>query len=123
MVALIQPPVQRRELRFDSWEFRAASDLARRLPYSPRASALIGSVVRDPALLRVFVALWRLPVVHLHVRRADADAWSGTHAGPVGRAISSARRAQAVPPCSVAQPLRTTRALRFGIQSNVSKSI
>jgi len=96
MFALIQPPVQRRELRFDSWEFRAASDLARRLPYSPRASALIGSVVRDPALIRVFVAVWRLPVVDLHVQRADADAWSGTRAGPVGRAISSARRAQAV---------------------------
>lgn len=96
MVALIQPPVQRRELRFDSREFRAASDLARRLPYSPRPSALIGSVVRDPALIRVFVAVWRLPVVYLQVQRADADAWSGTCAGPVGRTISSARRAQAV---------------------------
>jgi hypothetical protein len=96
MVALIQPPVERRELRFDSKEFRAASDLARRLPYSPHASALIGNVVRDPALLRVFVAIWRLPIVYLQVQRADAAAWSGAYAGPVGRTISSARRAQAV---------------------------
>jgi hypothetical protein len=53
-------------------------------------------VVRDPALIRVFVAVWRLPVVYLRVRRADADAWSGAHSGPVGRTISSGRRAQAV---------------------------
>jgi hypothetical protein len=96
MVALIQPPAERRELRFDSKEFRAASDLARRLPYSPRASALIATVARDPALIRVFVAIWRLPVVPLRVRRSDADAWSGDYSGPVGRWISSARRAQAV---------------------------
>jgi hypothetical protein len=89
-----QPPVRGRELRYGSWEFRAASDLARRLPYSPSAWALIGSLVRDPALVRVLVALWRLPVVDLRVRRADADAWS--EATPVGRAISAGRRAQAV---------------------------
>jgi len=91
-----QPPGQRRELRYGSWEFRAASDLARRLPYSPRVSALIGSVVRDPSLIRVFVAVWRLPIVDLRIRRDDADAWSGADSGPVGRAISSGRRAQAV---------------------------
>jgi hypothetical protein len=96
MVALIQPPVERRELRFDSKEFRAASDLARRLPYAPRASALIASAVRDPALIRVFMAIWRLPIVYLHLQRADAAAWSGADAGPVGRAIATARRAQAV---------------------------
>jgi hypothetical protein len=89
-----QLPVQRRELHYGSWEFRAASDLAGRLPYSPRVSALIWSVVRDPALIRVFVAVWRLPVVDLRVRRADADAWS--EASPVGRTISAGRRAQAV---------------------------
>ena len=91
-----QPPVQRREFCYGSWEFRAASDLARRLPYSPGVSALIGSVVRDPALIRVFVALWRLPVVNLTVRRADADAWCGPYSSPVGRMILSGRRAQAV---------------------------
>jgi hypothetical protein len=89
-----QPPVQLRELRYGSWEFRAASDLARRLPYSPRVWALIGSVVRDPALIRVFIAIWRLPVVDLRVPRADADAWS--EASPVGRGISAGRWAQAV---------------------------
>lgn len=83
-----------RELRFGSREFRAASDLARRLPYSPPVSALIRSVLRDPALIRVFVAVWRLPVVDLRIPRADANAWS--EASPVGRMISGARRAQAV---------------------------
>jgi hypothetical protein len=80
-----QVPVQRRELRYGSWEFLAASDLARRLPYSPRIPALIGSVLRDPALIRVFVAVWRLPVVELRVRRADADAWFGAYFGPARR--------------------------------------
>ena len=84
--------VQQRELRHGSWEFLAASDLARRLPYSPRVSALIGSVVRDPALIRVLVAVWRLPVVDLRVRRADVDAWFGAYFGPARRG----RRAQAV---------------------------
>jgi hypothetical protein len=51
-------------------------------------------VVRDPTLIRVFIAVWRLPVVDFRVRRADADAW--TEASPVGRGISAGRRAQAV---------------------------
>ena len=87
-----QPPVPRRELRYGSWEFLAGSDLARRLPYSPRVSALIGSVVRDPALIRVLVAVWRLPVLDLRVQRADADAWSGAYFGPARRG----RLAQAI---------------------------
>jgi hypothetical protein len=91
-----QPPVQRRELRYASWEFRAASDLARRLDYSHRVSALIGSVVRDPALIRVLVAVWRLPVVDLRVRRDDADAWFRAYFRPACRTIFSGRRAQAV---------------------------
>jgi len=90
----VQLPVQRRELRYGSREFHAASDLARRLPYSPGVRALIGSVVRDPALIRVFVAVWRLPVIDLQVRRAGADAWS--EASPVGRTIATGRWAQAV---------------------------
>jgi hypothetical protein len=84
--------VQRRELRYGSREFLAASDLARRLPYSPPVSALVGSLVRDPALIRVLVAVWRLPVVELRVRQADSDAWFGAHFGPVRRG----RLAQAV---------------------------
>jgi hypothetical protein len=76
--------------------FALQSDLARRLPYSPSVSALIGNVVRHPALIRVFVAIWRLPVVNLRVRRADDDAWSGACSGPVGRTGSRGRRAQAV---------------------------
>ncbi|MGH8833424.1 MAG: hypothetical protein ACRDWG_00245 [Actinomycetes bacterium] len=59
-------------------------------------SALVGSVLRDPTLIRVFVAVWRLPVVELRVRRADVDAWSGAYGSPVGRTISSGRRAHAV---------------------------
>jgi hypothetical protein len=57
---------------------------------------LIGGVVRDPALIRVLVAVLRLPVVDLRLRRTDADAWSGADSGSVGRTISSGRRAQAV---------------------------
>jgi hypothetical protein len=67
--------VQRRELRYGSQEFLAASDLARRLPNSAPASALIGSVARRPAMLRVLAAVWRLPVTDLRVQQADADAW------------------------------------------------
>jgi hypothetical protein len=56
----------------------------------------MGSVVRDPALIRVLVAVWRLPVVDLRVRPADADAWFGAHFRPARRTIFSGRRAQAV---------------------------
>jgi len=72
-----QQPVQRRELRYGSWEFSAASELAQRLrlPNSSPASALIGSVARHPSMLRVLAAVWRLPVTDLRVRQADADAW------------------------------------------------
>lgn len=77
-----QAPVRRREFHYGSWEFTAASDLARRLPYSPGNWALIRSVVRDPALIRVLVAIRRLPVVDLRVRRADADAWAEARFGP-----------------------------------------
>lgn len=70
-----QAPVRRRELHYGSREFLAASDLARRLPTSSPASALIGSVARQPAMLRVLAAVWRLPVTDLRVRQADADAW------------------------------------------------
>jgi hypothetical protein len=86
--ALVQP----RELLYGSREFLAASHLARRLPYSPSASALMGSLVRDPALIRALIAIWRLPAVELRVLRADADAWFGAHFGPARRG----RRAQAV---------------------------
>ena len=77
-----QTPVRRRELHYGSREFLAASDLARRLPYPLRISALIGRVVRDPALIRVLVAIRRLPVVDLRVRQADVDAWSEARFGP-----------------------------------------
>ena len=77
-----QTPVRRRELRYGSREFLAASDLARRLPYPLRIPALIGSVVRDPALIRLLVAIRRLPVVDLRVRQADVDAWSEARFGP-----------------------------------------
>ena len=66
-------PVQRRELRYGSQEFLAASDLARRLPIP--APALVGSVARHPAMLGVLAAVWRLPVIDLRVQQADADGW------------------------------------------------
>jgi hypothetical protein len=80
------------ELRYGSREFLAASDMARSLPYSPPVFTVAGSLLRDPALLRAFVAIWRLPVIDLRVRRADYDAWSDSHFGPARRG----RRAQAV---------------------------
>jgi hypothetical protein len=49
-------------------------------------------VVRDPALIRVLIAVHRLPVLDLRVQRADADAWSGAGSGPARRG----RLAQAV---------------------------
>jgi hypothetical protein len=87
-----QAAVQRRELRYGTREFLAASDLARRLPYSRPTAALMGSVVRDPALIRALVAVWRLPVVDLRVRQADFDAWFEFYFGPARRG----RLAQAV---------------------------
>src|SRR5215468_4121140 len=70
--------VQRRELRYGSPGFLAASDLARRLPNSAPA-ALIGSLARRPALVRGVAAVYRLPVTDLQVREADADAWWFRH--------------------------------------------
>jgi hypothetical protein len=67
--------VPRRELRYGSQEFLAASELARRLPHSGPAPALIGSLALRPALLRGVAAVMRLPVTDLQVRKADADAW------------------------------------------------
>jgi hypothetical protein len=68
-------PVQRRELRYGSREFVAASDWARGLPLTPRAPVVLGSVARHPAMLRILATIWRLPVTDLRVRQADADAW------------------------------------------------
>ena len=81
-------PVQRGELRYGSWEFRAASDLARGLPNSSRASALVGSVARQPAMLWVLATVWRLPVTDLRVRQADADAWWFGHWFGPGRRLA-----------------------------------
>ena len=67
--------IHRRELRYGSPEFLAASDLARRLPHSAPAPALIGNLARHPALLRGVAGVWRLPVTDLQIRQADADAW------------------------------------------------
>jgi hypothetical protein len=91
-----QASVRGRELRYDSWEFRAATDLAMRLSDSPGVSPLIGSLVRDPALIRVLIAVWRLPVVHLQVRRADADIRFGAYFRPARRAVFTGPWAQAV---------------------------
>jgi hypothetical protein len=53
------------------------------------------NLVRDPDLVRGLAAVWRLPVVDLRVRQADADAWSGASFGPAGRDIFAGRLAQA----------------------------
>src|SRR5262245_17515482 len=70
---------QRRELRYGSREFYAASDLARSLPHYRRAPLMLGSMVRHPAMLRAVAAVWRLPVTDLRIRQADADAWWFSH--------------------------------------------
>jgi len=36
-------------------------------------------MVRHPSMLRVVPAIWRLPVIDLRVRQADADAWWFSH--------------------------------------------
>jgi hypothetical protein len=69
--------------------------LAQRLPDSSRLPALAGIVVRDPALIRVIFAVWRLPVIDLRVRRTDADAWLGA-VGLVDGSGRDKRWAQAV---------------------------
>ena len=73
--------VRRREFRYGSWEFHAASDLARQLPASASASAsaLIASLARHPTTLLALAAIWRLPVTDLRVRQADMDAWWFAH--------------------------------------------
>jgi len=88
-------PVQRRELRYGSREFLAATDLAHRWPQHRWVWTLMGSLVHEPALIRGLAAIWRLPVVDLRVPRADANAWSGACFGPAGRGIFSGRLAQA----------------------------
>ena len=40
---------------------------------------MLGSMVRHPAMLRAVAAVWRLPVIDLRVRQADADAWWFSH--------------------------------------------
>jgi hypothetical protein len=92
---VVRAPVQRRELRYGSQEFLAATDLAHRWPNQGSPSDLMRNLVRDPDLVRGLAAVWRLPVVDLRVRQADADAWSGASFGPAGRDIFAGRLAQA----------------------------
>jgi hypothetical protein len=68
------PAVRRRELRYGSGEFLAASDWARRLP-DVRARTVLASLARRPAVVRALAAIWRLPTLDLRVRKCDADAW------------------------------------------------
>jgi hypothetical protein len=89
-------PVHPRELHYGSQEFRAASDLARRLPYSPPVWAILRSVARDPVLIRILLTVWQLPVVDLRVRPADVGAWLTTCAAPDGHILRRGRWAQAV---------------------------
>jgi hypothetical protein len=40
---------------------------------------MLASMLRHPSMLRVVPAIWRLPVIDLRVRQADADAWWFSH--------------------------------------------
>ena len=71
--------VQRRELRYGSREFLAASDLARRLPHSAPAPALIRNLARRPGLLHrlgkvVEIAEWALLIGSLSALEANGPA-------------------------------------------------
>src|SRR5689334_4840654 len=66
--------------------------MARSLPNSPPAFALARSVLRDPALLRAFVANRRRPGTSLRVPRAAFGGRPDSHFGPARHG----RRAQAV---------------------------
>jgi hypothetical protein len=67
--------LRRRELRYGSPGFHAASDWARGLPPAPGPTVVLASVARHPPILRDLAAVWRLPVTDLRLRQADASAW------------------------------------------------
>jgi hypothetical protein len=75
---------RKRELRYGSQEFLAASDWARQLQ-RPQVPGVLGSMARDPALIRVLVTVWRMPVIGLQVGRTAAGAWFDYYYGPVRR--------------------------------------
>ncbi len=78
-------------------EFRAASDLARRIARVGRVRGLLGASTRDPAAtLPVLAAVWRLPVVHITVSRRQAAVWFSPNFPPVDRCIFDGRWGQAV---------------------------
>ena len=83
---------QRQELRYGDPDFVAASELARSLPDNPRPSDLLTRLVRDRSLIRVLLAVSRLPVVEFRATRAELEPWSAAYFEP----RKSSRHAQAV---------------------------
>lgn len=84
--------LRRQELRYGHPNFVAASELARNLPESPRPADLLAWVRRDRSLIRVLLAVSRLPVTEFRVTRAELEPWSAAYFEP----RRSSRRAQAV---------------------------
>jgi hypothetical protein len=73
-------------------------------------------VARDPALIRALLAIWRLPVVDLRVRLADADAWLTTG---VGAWLRGGRWAQAVLELPVAHDRYLTGRPKQALRTNL----
>ena len=104
-----------REMRYGSQQFLAASDWARSLTRPFRASALARSVLSDPALIRVLIAIWRLPVIDIQVRRADLSTSAGTYFSPSGYG----RMARAVLELPAAEELYLVGRPRQALRTNL----
>jgi hypothetical protein len=83
---------RRQELRYGDPFFVAASELARSLPDSPRPADLLTRLARDRSLVRVLLAVWRLPAVEFRATGTALEPWSAAYFEP----RKSSRRAQAV---------------------------
>jgi hypothetical protein len=78
-------------------EFRAASDLARRIAQAGRVRGLLGASTGDlAATFPILVAVWRLPAVRVTVSRHAAAVWFSPNFPPVDRRLFDGRWAQAV---------------------------
>jgi hypothetical protein len=79
------PRTLRRNLRYNSSEFRTASAWAQSQPMPLSASVLVRSIVHNPAAIRVLIGILRLPIVDLRARREGVAAWPEITFGPFRR--------------------------------------
>ncbi|MDQ1386275.1 MAG: hypothetical protein QOG65_3654 [Actinomycetota bacterium] len=88
------PSRWRRDLRWGTPEFDAASDLARRMAEGRRLTTLIKALPRGPQR-RALLATHRAPIAIAHLRASD-DRLLRSFVPPAGRTVFSGTRAQAV---------------------------